>query len=171
MTDPSDDLNDAEPSEGEIAPRDAEERDDADALARSLDSKGDPAPGSAAATALALRAGRGPIAALDPARKAAMIARAVARARAERRRRQVRSTAFAFAAAAAVLLAIGGVGLGLGTARGSSGRVAVVYGGASDSVFGDPFPEDQRASERLDVLTSARTRDYFAALGAGGGAR
>lgn len=156
-----------------------DERVAADALARALDpgdAGSDPAPGTAAATVHALRAGRGQLVVLDPARKAAMVARAVASARRARRRRTVRTAFISFAAAAAVLFAVGRLGIGASEGPGAdagpgtrlSGRV-VVYGGASDAVFGEPFPDDQRASERLDRLTSARTRDYFAALGAAGG--
>lgn len=168
MSDSKDDGQGTNPSvEGELALPDADERQSVEALARALEHAADPAPGSAAATVHALRAGRGQAAPLDPARKAAIVARAMASARVARRRRVVRTVAVGFAAAAAVLLGLGTWGL-----RGEGAPAAsVAYGGASDDVFGAPFADDQRASERLDVLTSARARDYFSALGAGGGDR
>lgn len=149
---------------------DPHELGEAEALARALESGTDPAPGSPAAAVLALRASRGGAAPLEPARKAAMVARAVAAARAARRRRTVRTFAVGLAAAAAVLLVLGRWGTGLSGGGGAHDAPHAAYGGPSDAVFLEPFPDDQPASARLDRLTAARAHDYFRALGAAGGA-
>lgn len=142
--------------------RDADdvERAEAEALARALDAQGDPVPGSDAATVAALRASRDP-AGLDPEAKRRMVSRAVASARSARRRRWIRPAGLAFAAAAAIVLVVAS------RSGGPTPAAPRSYGGASDAVFGAPFPDDEPASARLDRLTSARTRDYFASIAEG----
>jgi hypothetical protein len=40
------------------------------------------------------------------------------------------------------------------------------YAAPTDQLFDGPFPEDQTAAERADLILAARTRGYFAGLAA-----
>ena len=153
-------------SDGDGDPPDARELESAADLREALETERDPTPGTAAATVAALRAGRAGAPPLAAATRARLVERAIAAARASRRRRLVRNLGVGLAVAAAALLSVGGLGAGARFYGAPAANVA--YGGASDSVFAEPFADDQRPSERLDRLTTARAHDYFAALAEGG---
>lgn len=147
-----------EPTEQEL--REAAE------LARALEDEGDPAPGSDAAFARALRATRKLEPKLESTKRAATVDRAAARgARTTGARRRLRWLAIA----AAVLLAIA-IPAGLaGPSRSPDSDVAIPalsFGGPTDTIFGGPFADEQRASERMDRIASTRAHDYFAAIAA-----
>lgn len=157
-TDPMDD--EPEPTEEEL--RAAAE------LARALDAKGDPAPGSDAAYASALRATRGMGAKLEPAEASRAVERALARgARGARTRGRVRWLAVAAAALFAVAIP---VGLAMQHRDASGGTTTTTpprvlsFGGPTDAIFGAPFEDGQRPSERMDRIANVRAHDYFAAL-------
>jgi hypothetical protein len=140
----------------------------AEALARALDAKADPAPGSDAAFAAALRATKGTAARMPEAERSAIVDRALGRGATRARWRTGRVV---LAAAAALLLAVSiPVGLSL-THAPAPAAPAITYGGPSDAVFDAPFPNEQRASTRMDLIVNARTHDYFSALDATRGAR
>jgi len=129
-------------------------------LARALDAKDDPAPGSDAAYAAALRA------TIDRAATtshAGAVERALARgARASRARTRGR-----WLVAAAALLAISvPIGWTISHDAREVAAASVVFGGPTDAIFGAPFEDGQRASERLDRIAQTRAHDYFAALAA-----
>jgi hypothetical protein len=144
----------------DIGPVTEDERREAEALRQALESKADPAPGSDAAFAAAIRAsslGARPALA-GPAKREAVKA-AVAEGSRRARRRSIR-TVFAIAAAAVLGLAIpAAIVRGVG-----SPAPALSYGGPTDRVFEGPFEDTQRASDRMDRIAVARTHDYFTAL-------
>jgi hypothetical protein len=134
-------------------------------LARALDRTRDPEPGSDAAFAAAIRATRRQEPALVPSERERMVARAMARgASAGRARTRTR-----WLAAAAVVLLAAGIPAGWALTHGSThtSAPAVSFGGPTDAIFSAPFPDDQRASERMDRIASTRAHDYFAAIAAG----
>ncbi len=140
-----------EPTEEEL--RAAEE------LARALDAKADPAPGSDAAFAAAIRATRRK----SPVDVAPIVDRALDRGtRAARGRARGR-----WLVAAAALLALS-LPIGWAVTRPAPTPVAVpTFGGPTDAIFAAPFPDAQRASERMDRIATTRAHDYFAAIAAG----
>ncbi len=134
-------------------------------LARALDAKGDPAPGSDAAFAAALRATRKPGPELLAMDRERVIDRAIVRGSSVARSR-VRTRWLA--AAAAVLLAASiPIGWALSNA-GPDAPASLSFGGPTDAIFSAPFPDEQRASERMDRIASTRAHDYFAAIAAAG---
>ena len=146
------DHDEPEPTEEEL--RAAEE------LARALDAKMDPAPGSDAAFAVALRATRQK----SVVDVAPIVERAVARGARASRGRTRRIWLVAAAALLAVSLPVGWV------ARYAPAPAPVVmptFGGPTDAIFAAPFPDAQRASERMDRIATTRAHDYFAAIAAG----
>src|SRR5262245_48547227 len=120
------DIDEAEPTEEELRA--------AEALARALDDrKADAAPGSDAAFARALAAGRGRAAKLEPAARRDVVDRAMARgARASRAR-----TRRTWLVAAAALLAISlPIGWALTSDGGATSTPApIVFGGPTDALF------------------------------------
>lgn len=137
-------------------------------LAHALDGRADPAPGSDAAFASALRATRSAAPKLEDAERERVVARAMTKGTAVARSRS-RARWLAIAAAALVAIAIP-AGLALtGGPREVSGVVApsIGFGGPTDAIFGGPFEDDQRASDRMDRIASTRAHDYFAAIAAG----
>lgn len=152
-------------AESEPEPTEEELRAAAE-LARALDAKADPAPGSDAAFAAALRATRKAEPLADDA-KARAIDRAMARGRSAARSRT--RTRWLAAAAVALLAASLPLGWALTSGGGEPGPApsAIVFGGPTDALFAEPFPDEQRASERMDRIATARAHDYFAAIAAG----
>ena len=137
-------------------------------LARALDAKRDPAPGSDAAFAAALKATRRPEP-LAGERKAQAIERAMVRgASASRARTRSRWLAAAAAVLLAASLPIGWALSGVGAREGAGSTApSAAFGGPTDALFAAPFPDEQRASERMDRIATARAHDYFAVLAAG----
>jgi hypothetical protein len=136
-------------------------------LARALDGGGDPSPGSDAAFAKALRATTKREPKLADEKRSAVVDRAFARGSGAARARTFRRS-LALAAAALIAIAIpAGIAL-----TGSEPEPVVVgpvtFGGPTDAVFGAPFADDQRASERMDRIATTRAHDYFAAIAAAG---
>jgi hypothetical protein len=156
MKDPKMTDDEPEPTEDEL--RAAAE------LARALDAKTDPAPGTDAAFASALRATRKLVPVASETRVAALdraMAKGDARARARSRARWL-------AVAAAALLALGipaAAAISAGTSGGVT-RVPAAYGGRTDALLGSAIDDERTSSERMDVIAAARTRDYFAAWAA-----
>jgi hypothetical protein len=133
-------------------------------LARALDGKGDPAPGSDAAFASALRASRRGAPKLAPEVRAAVVDRAVARGGG---RRRTRTATRWLAIAAAALLAVGiPVGIALTNGTATVVTVPVSYGGRTDALLGSAIDDERTSGARMDVIAHARTRDYFAAWAA-----
>jgi hypothetical protein len=153
--------------EDDIGPVSDEERAEAEALRKALDGDGDPAPGSDAAFAAAVRASMsGAKPALGEDERDEAVRAAIRDGSRRARRRSVR-TLFAMAAAAIVAIAVPTAiyaGRTSGVETSSATSEGLQYGGATDSVFGAPFDPAQRASERMDRIVDARTDDYFAAL-------
>lgn len=144
----------------DLGPITDEEREAAEALRKELDRGGDPAPGSDAAFAAAVRASMlGAKTPLEGPARAEAVKAAITEGSRRARRRSIR-TMFAIAAAALLAVAVP-TAMYAGTA---SEGPALTYGGPTDAVFDGPFEDTQRASERMDRIVDARTHDYFAAL-------
>jgi hypothetical protein len=159
---PIDHEDEPEPTEEEL--RAAAE------LARALDAKSDPPPGSDAAFARALRATQKREPELELAARDRLVQRAMSRgasqARSAGRRRWL---AVAAAALIAVAIPVGLAWQTQETDRSSADvRVTAAFGGPTDTIFGGPFDDAQRSSERMDRIANVRAHDYFAAIAAAG---
>ncbi len=142
----------------ELGPVSEEERREANALRKALEA-GDPAPGSDAAFAAAVRASMvGARPELAAEARTAVVADAIREGSRRARRRSLRTM---LAIAAAVVL---GLAVPAALYQGGSSTPSITYGGPTDAVFEGPFVDAQRASERMDLIVDARTEDYFAAL-------
>lgn len=140
----------------ELGPITDEERAEADALRKALESPDDPTAGSDAAFAAAVRASLKGVPPLATDARAAIVKTAMEEGGRRARRRSMRSY---FAIAAVALL-----GLAVPAAMLATRAPELRYGGPTDTVFGAPFEDAQRASDRMDRIAAARTHDYFAAL-------
>jgi hypothetical protein len=138
-----------------------EERREAEALARALESRHEPERGSLAELAARVRGSKAAPAVLDPEVRRRAVEGAIAAGRARRRRRTVVAV---FAAAAVALVAIG-----IGASRGQEEPLR--YGGPASAAFAAPFDEGQPSTDRMDRLARARSRDYFAAIAERAGGR
>ncbi|MFO0684592.1 MAG: hypothetical protein U0234_21230 [Sandaracinus sp.] len=136
-------------------------------LARALDEGSSAEPGTDAAFAQALRATKGQAPKLAPEVRVRAVDRAMQRgAGAARTRARVR-----WLAAAAVVLITLGLPLGLSLWPDPAPDLRTVrYGGPTSAIFEAPFADEQRASERMDRITTVRAHDYFAAWAAAGDA-
>lgn len=147
----------------EPEPTDEELRQAAE-LARALDGEADPAPGSDAAFATALRASRKLEPKLQPIERDRVVTRAMTRGGA---RARTRTGARWLAIAAAAVLTVGlPLGWALSIDAPPPEPTQVSFGGPTDAIFSAPFRDDQRASERMDRIASTRAHDYFAVLAA-----
>lgn len=136
-------------------------------LARALDGRADPAPGSDAAFASALRATRSAPPKLEDAERERVVARAMAKGTQVARSRH-RARWLAIAAAALVAIAVpAGLALTGGARDVPVVAPSIAFGGPTDAIFAGPFADEQRASERMDRIASTRAHDYFAAIAAG----
>lgn len=148
-----------------------EERRQAEAFARALESGGSSDEGAALAElALRVRAIKGEPAPLGDAARDAAVSRALALGVARGRRRAALPW---LAAAAALLLVVGSGALANFALDAAAPREPLRYGGPASALFSAGFDDAQSQSERLDRITRARSRDYFSALaqraGAGAG--
>jgi hypothetical protein len=137
-----------------------EERAEAEALARALEKPTTARPGSDAAFALAMRASHHHQPPSD-----AVAEHALDVAIEERRRHRRGRTWWPVLLAAVVLLvavpAASRIGSVLAPTRPEAIAIALP---TADAILGAPPADDQRASERLEILTRARSRAYFEGL-------